>query len=134
MHLLIIGALCFYVVALPTAKADVRHISTKKDQITKARTALGIATIIQVPDRPTSVVIGDQNSFKIEYLNKAITIKPLVANASTNLYIYTAPLPRFLNLKPPIKASSTSTSPRKRLRSPWTIAFRILCRSSQAAP
>jgi hypothetical protein len=71
------------------ANAGVRHISTKKDQIITVRTALGIATIVQVPDRPTSVVIGDQASFKVEYLDKAITIKPLIAGARTNLYVYT---------------------------------------------
>lgn len=79
--------LCFLLSA--ESKAGVRHISSKKDQIITVRTALGIATIVQVPDRPTSVVIGDQASFKVEYLDKAITIKPLIAGARTNLYVYT---------------------------------------------
>lgn len=75
---------------LPLAShAEVRHLETKRDQIIAVKTALGIATIIQVPDRPTSVVIGDQSAFKVEYLDKAITIKPLIPNAKTNLYIYT---------------------------------------------
>jgi hypothetical protein len=77
------------ILGLATAKADVRYIEAKKDQIIAVKTAVGIATIIQVPDRPTSVVIGDQSAFKVEYLDRAITIKPLVQNARTNLYIYT---------------------------------------------
>ena len=87
MRSIIIGVICYYTTIV--AHAEVRHLSTKKDQIITVKTALGIATIIQVPDRPTSVVIGDQSAFKVEYLDKAITIKPLIANARTNLYIYT---------------------------------------------
>jgi hypothetical protein len=53
------------------------------------RTALGVATIIQVPDRPNSLVVGDQSAFKVEYLDQAITIKPVRNNVRSNLYIYT---------------------------------------------
>ncbi len=71
------------------ANARVRHIVVENDQISKVNTALGIATIIQVPDRPNSVIVGDQESFKVEYLDQAITIKPLHSGAKSNLYIYT---------------------------------------------
>lgn len=67
----------------------VRHVECLIDQIVTVRTALGIATIIQVPDRPNSVVVGDQDKFKVEYLDQAITIKPLQGGAKSNLYIYT---------------------------------------------
>lgn len=67
----------------------VRRVSVQGDQIVTVRTSIGIATIIQVPDRPNSVVVGDQNSFKVEYLDQAITIKPLMSGAKSNLYIYT---------------------------------------------
>jgi type IV secretory pathway VirB9-like protein len=69
--------------------ARVRTVEIKKDQIVTVRTALGVATIIQVPDRPTSLVVGDQTAFKVEYLDQAITIKPLHGGARSNLYIYT---------------------------------------------
>ncbi len=72
-----------------TAESRVRRIAVNKDQIVMVRTALGIATIIQVPDRPNSIVVGDQEAFKVEYLDQAITIKPLHANAKSNLYVYT---------------------------------------------
>lgn len=89
MRFLVAASLCLSFLISIESKAEVRHISTKKDQIITVKTALGIATIVQVPDRPTSVVIGDQASFKVEYLDKAITIKPLIAGARTNLYVYT---------------------------------------------
>lgn len=79
-------------ISLSVAKAEparVRKVEVKTDQIVSVRTAIGVATIIQVPDRPTSLVVGDSESFKIEYLDQAITIKPLRSNARSNLYIYT---------------------------------------------
>lgn len=77
---------------LIASKADatrVRTVDVQKDQIVTVKTAIGVATIIQVPDRPTSLVVGDSEAFKIEYLDQAITIKPLRSSAKSNLYIYT---------------------------------------------
>jgi hypothetical protein len=67
----------------------VRRVLAPPDQIVTVKTAIGIATIIQVPDRPNSLVVGDTEAFKVEYLDQAITIKPLHAGAKSNLYIYT---------------------------------------------
>ena len=69
--------------------ARVKKIELGADQIAEVKTALGIATIIQAPDIPNSVVVGDSESFKVEYLDQAITIKPLHSGAKSNLYIYT---------------------------------------------
>lgn len=71
------------------AETRVRRVEMREDQIVTVRTALGIATIIQVPDRPNSVVVGDQDAFKLEYLDQAITIKPLHDGSKSNLYVYT---------------------------------------------
>lgn len=67
----------------------VRRIHISKDQILKVFTSPTVATIIQVPDRPNSVVLGNQPGFQIEYLDTAVTIKPLSNSAKGNLYIYT---------------------------------------------
>ena len=67
----------------------VKKLEVKKDQIIHVNTAMGIATILQVPDRPNSVVVGDQDAFKVEYLDLAITIKPIAPHGNSNLYIYT---------------------------------------------
>jgi hypothetical protein len=75
--------------AAEAAPPKVRRTQVAQDQIETVHTALGIATIIQVPDRPNSVVVGDQDAFKVEYLDQAVTIKPLHGAAKSNLYIYT---------------------------------------------
>ncbi len=72
-----------------SALAYVRSIYPKRDAIVPIRTAIGIATIIQVPDPIQSAIIGDASAYKIEYLNDAVTIKPLRFGARTNLYLIT---------------------------------------------
>jgi len=80
-------ALALYSTAL--ASERVKKVPVQTDQIVRVNTAMGIATIIQVPDRPNSVVVGDQDAFKVEYLDLAITIKPITPHGKSNLYIYT---------------------------------------------
>lgn len=90
MKTTLLTLLAFSLLAWKSEAAQrVRRVPVQGDQIVTVRTSIGIATIIQVPDRPNSVVVGDQNSFKVEYLDQAITIKPLVGGAKSNLYIYT---------------------------------------------
>ena len=72
-----------------TLDRRVRTVLVAKDQIVKVRTSLGIASIVSVPEKPSSVVLGDTEAFKVEYLDQAITIKPLHAGAQSNLYIFT---------------------------------------------
>ena len=74
---------------LSIAASPTRTIHLKKDEVAVVNTALGIATIIQVSDVATSVVLGDSAAFKVEYLNQGITIKPLRLRATSNLYIST---------------------------------------------
>ncbi len=74
--------------------SNVKKIEVKVDELTTIHTAVGIATIIQLPEAIQGVIIGDLGAFKIEYLDKAITIKPLRFGARTNLYI-TTPARRF---------------------------------------
>lgn len=69
--------------------AQIRKATSKEDEISTVKTALGIATILQLPEVIQSAIIGDQSGFKIEYLEKAVTIKPLRWGAKTNLYLVT---------------------------------------------
>ena len=77
----------FGLFALAGNKVKNRFVA--KDELSLVHTAVGIATIIQLPEAVESVIIGDQGGFKIEYLDKAITIKPLRFGAKTNLYVNT---------------------------------------------
>lgn len=48
----------------------------------------GFSSILEFEEAPTQVVLGDQNLFQIEKLEKSIVIKPLVTDASTNMFVY----------------------------------------------
>ena len=72
-----------------TGFAQVRKVTIKNDDILTVKTALGIATIIQLPETIGSAIIGDQSGFKVEYLDRAVTIKPLRWGVKTNLYLVT---------------------------------------------
>ena len=93
----IILSICF---VNPVFASDrVKKISLKVDELGVVKTAVGIATIMQFNEPIQTVIIGDQSAYKIEYLDKSITIKPLRYSAKTNLYINT-PLRRYnLNLQ-----------------------------------
>ena len=69
--------------------ANIKNVTPKNDEIIEVKTALGIATIIQMPDSVQSAIIGDQSAYRIEYVDRAVTIKPLRASARTNLYLFT---------------------------------------------
>lgn len=48
----------------------------------------GFSTILEFDEAPTQVVLGDQNLFQIEKLNRSIVLKPLVTYATTNMFVY----------------------------------------------
>ncbi|MGE0632372.1 MAG: hypothetical protein AB7O96_08195 [Pseudobdellovibrionaceae bacterium] len=48
----------------------------------------GFSSILEFEEAPTQVVLGDQNLFQIEKLNKSIVIKPLTPYATTNMFVY----------------------------------------------
>lgn len=85
----IISALVYLILFVSSAHAQVRKVTVKSDEILTVKTALGIATIIQLPETIGSAIIGDQSGFKVEYLDRAVTIKPLRWGVKTNLYLVT---------------------------------------------
>lgn len=48
----------------------------------------GFSSVLEFEDLPTQVVLGDQNQFQVERLNKSVVIKPLASDAATNMFVY----------------------------------------------
>lgn len=48
----------------------------------------GFSSILEFEEVPTQVVLGDQNLFLVEKLNRSIVIKPLSPYATTNMFVY----------------------------------------------
>ena len=45
--------------------------------------------MIELPQKPTRIVVGDQDSFLVEFVGKNLAIKPLIQGVKTNLFIFT---------------------------------------------
>jgi hypothetical protein len=71
------------------ASTQIRTRTLRTDEILNVNLAMGIATIIEIPESIQTMIIGDQSAFKVEYLDRAVTIKPLRPLAKTNLYLLT---------------------------------------------
>lgn len=48
----------------------------------------GFSSILEFEESPSQVVLGDQNLFLVEKLNRSIVIKPLSPYATTNMFVY----------------------------------------------
>src|SRR3990167_1957925 len=57
--------------------------------ISTIHNSVGYTSLIELPDRPRNVVIGDQDGFKVEFLGNVLAIKPLMSGIRTNLFIFT---------------------------------------------
>lgn len=66
-----------------------RSLALKDGDVGEVRTALGYSTILQFDLDLTSVVVGDQDSFKVEYVGDGLTIKPVVSGVKSNLFVFT---------------------------------------------
>lgn len=82
-------------VLLATTGAHAEHASKNRTlrldetRIGVVRTALGYSTLVQFDSRPSSVILGDQDAFKVEQVGNALAIKPLVRGAKSNLFAMT---------------------------------------------
>lgn len=92
----------------------------------------GFSSVLEFEEAPTQVVLGDQNQFQVERLNKSIVIKPLASDAATNMFVYFKTKetrlfllkasedaePTFYKkfesfVSPPVKAGATKSAQRK---------------------
>lgn len=80
--------LCFFYAFSSFAKS-IRHVEATEDKVVLINTALGYSTILEFNSRPISAVLGDQDSFKLEYVGNSITLKPLLPHSHSNLFIFT---------------------------------------------
>ncbi len=68
---------------------NVKSISIDESEVAQVRVSLGYSTLLQFDARPVQAIVGDQDSFKVEYVGNSIAIKPLMSGVSTNLFVMT---------------------------------------------
>jgi hypothetical protein len=74
---------------LQSLARSVRSVEADDSNVIVVNTAIGFSTILEFQAKPISAVLGDQDSFKLEYVGNSITIKPLVNRAKSNLFVFT---------------------------------------------
>lgn len=75
--------------AIPLAGQKIEREATDRSQIVHLKTALNHLTVIELRDPVIQVATGSQ-SFKVEWNENKVFVQPTEADASTNLFIWTA--------------------------------------------
>jgi hypothetical protein len=77
------------VLAATVHAGPVKQIELADSDVATIHTAVGFSTLIEFPAKPNNVVLGDQDSFKVEYIGNSITVKPLNPRGKSNLFVFT---------------------------------------------
>lgn len=85
----VIGVFLFFYSATPGLSASSRSVNLAEGETQTVKTALGFSTILKFNSKPTAVVLGDQESFKVEYVGNSLTVKPVRRAVTTNLFVFT---------------------------------------------
>ena len=103
MKTIILIALMFLAVPL-WASQDNRYLKEGKvlyenpleQDVLRVRTSLGYCTVLEFPEKPMLVTIGDNSMIQVEIPqnSKSVVIKPLRESGETNLFVFT-PSQRF---------------------------------------
>jgi hypothetical protein len=76
-------------IGIPLAGQKIERASSDRSQIIHLKTALNHLTVIELREPVTQVATGSQ-SFKVEWRENKVFVQPTEADASTNLFIWTA--------------------------------------------
>lgn len=76
-------------IGIPLAGQKIERESSDRSQIIHLKTALNHLTVIELREPVTQVATGSQ-SFKVEWRENKVFVQPTEADASTNLFIWTA--------------------------------------------
>lgn len=66
-----------------------RNVQMSEGDMATVYVQTGYSTLIKFDSHPEPGLIGDQDSFKVEYMRNMVAIKPLVSRGKTNLFLFT---------------------------------------------
>jgi hypothetical protein len=85
-----LSALLFLILTpFQSLAGSIRSVEADDTNVVVVKTATAFSTILEFQSKPISAVLGDQDSFKLEYVGNSITLKPLVPHAESNLFVFT---------------------------------------------
>lgn len=74
------------------ANDKVLYETPQEQDVLRVNTALGFCTVLEFPDKPTMVTVGDASLIQVEVpqSSKNVVIKPIEEGGETNLFVFTA--------------------------------------------
>ena len=66
---------------------EVRTLAMNDEKMEPIRLAMGKSTVLRLPESPRKTIVGNQNYYKIEFVDNDVTIQPR-GSVPTNLFIY----------------------------------------------
>ena len=67
---------------------SVRNLLMNDAKMEPIFTTLGMSTVLRFPEKPNKIVVGNLDSYTIEFIENDVTIRPKSRHA-TNLFVYT---------------------------------------------
>lgn len=86
---LIIFIITSVMAPLISLATNIKTISIDESDVAGVRVSMGYSTLLQFDSRPVQAIVGDQDSFKVEYVSNSIALKPMISGVSTNLFVIT---------------------------------------------
>lgn len=86
---MVILLFCLLTLQCPAYARSSRTVHLADGEMEQIYVEPGYSTLLKFPNHPEPGLIGDQDSFKVEYLKNIVAIKPLVAKGKTNLFVFT---------------------------------------------
>lgn len=66
----------------------IRTVKVNDTKMEPIKLAMGKASVLRFSEKPKKVVIGNQNYYKVEFIDNDLTIQPL-GDVETNIFVYT---------------------------------------------
>ena len=69
---------------------EFKTLKLNESTIGKVYLAVGKTTVLSFPMRPSKVIVGNQGSFAVQYIENDVAISPTRPGVRSNLFVYVA--------------------------------------------
>lgn len=66
--------------------SNIREVGVTDREVVQVQLAMGHTTILEFEAEPKTAIVGDGESFQVEYSGRMVLVKPLSRDAKTNLF------------------------------------------------
>jgi hypothetical protein len=82
-------AICAFI-PIKSGATDYKILKLNESTIGKIYLSPGRTTVLSFPMKPSKVIVGNQGSFSVQYVENDLALSPTRAGARSNLFVYVA--------------------------------------------